>query len=308
MKARGLVLIGVSALLGLAAVAWVKKPVSAGMATVVAAKVPLNFGDQLTPAKLTLVEMPPTSIPQGAFQKIEEITGPNENRVVLHQMVPGETVLATKISGTGGRAILSMIIDPAMRAATIRVNDVTGTAGFVQPGDRVDVMLTRGSNNNMDKEGSDTTLLLQNVKVLGVDQQSDDKKDKPTVAKAVTLEVSPEDAQKLTLAGNIGSLSLALRNYATEDAVAARRLSVADLVPTTPKTTPDHPAAATKAEESHQTGPKVEVIRGVDPTSYEVRKDETVLGDTSNSAKPKPHKAKQAAVPSGKQVAQATNG
>jgi pilus assembly protein CpaB len=304
MKARGLVLIGVSALLGLAAIAWVKKPVSAGMSTVVVAKVPLNFGDQLTPAKLTLVEMPPASIPQGAFRKIEEITAPNENRVVLHAMVQGETVLTTKISGTNGRAILSTLIDPAMRAATIRVNDVTGAAGFVQPGDRVDVMLTRTANNQ-NKDGSDTTLLLQNVKVLGVDQQSDDKKEKPTVAKAVTLEVSPEDAQKLTLAGSIGNLSLALRNYADPDAVAARRLSVSDLVPTPPKATPDHPTPVNDEPHPPVPRPKFEVIRGTDPATYEVRKDGTVLsGDASHVTKA--NKAKQAAVPSTNQVVEAT--
>src|SRR5260221_8003747 len=76
-----------------------------------------------------------------------------------------------------------------------------------------------------------TAVLLQNVKVLGVDQQSDDKKDKPVVAEAVTLEVSPEDAQKLTLGSSIGSLSLALRNCSSADSVAPRSLSVEDLVP-----------------------------------------------------------------------------
>jgi pilus assembly protein CpaB len=207
--------------------------------------------------------MPPASVPQGAFTKIDELA--TDNRVVLRSMEPGETILANKVSGTGGRAILSTLIDPTMRAAAIRVNDVNGVAGFVQPGDRVDVMMTRAASN-ANRDNADTTLLLQNVKVLGIDQQADDKKDKVTVAKSVTLEVSPDDAQKLTLSSTIGSLSLALRNYATDESIVGRRISIGDLVPTVPKdATPLSPVEAPPAKHT------VEVIRGANGgTTYDV--------------------------------------
>jgi pilus assembly protein CpaB len=110
-------------------------------------------------------------------------------------------------------------------------------------------------------------MLLQNIKVLGVDQQADDKKDKPTVAKAVTLEVSPDDAQKLTLASSVGSLSLALRNFANPDPVRTRSLAVSDLVPSAPKSNTPTPVVVRAAS------PKVEILRGTDSTTYEVSRE-----------------------------------
>lgn len=295
MKARGLILLGVSALLGFAAVAWVKRPVAAvGMSTVVVAKVALNFGDQLTAPKMATVEMPPASVPQGAFDKIEDLA--KDNHVVLRSMAPGEPILATKVSGTGGRAILSTLIDPSMRAAAIRVNDVNGVAGFVQPSDRVDVLLTRSKTPN-DREQSDTTLLLQNIKVLGIDQQADDKTDKPTVAKTLTLEVTPDDAQKLTLASSIGSLSVSLRNYADPAAVTARRFTIGDLVPTIPNA----PQAEVEGPAPKHT---IEIFRGTDGTLYDVTRSGDVLPAEKSAMPPRPIKPK----PIRRQVVAETSG
>lgn len=264
MKARGLILLGVSGLLGLVAVAWVQKPAaSSGTVKVVVAKVTLNFGDRLIPEKLQVVEYPPASVPPGAFERIEQLAGADQDRVVLRAIDPQEPVLASKVSGTGGRAILSTVIDKDMRAVTISVNDVKGVAGFVEPGDRVDVLLTHSANGAAaDEQRND--VLLQNIKVLGVDQQADDKKDKPVVAKAVTLEVSPDDGQKLTLAASIGSLSLALRNFSNPDAVATRSVSTHDLVPSSGVKPAVVPVAVRPSR------PKVEILRGTDSTTYDV--------------------------------------
>jgi pilus assembly protein CpaB len=94
-----------------------------------------------------------------------------------------------------------------MKAVTIRVNDVEGVAGFVLPGDRVDVMLTR----QQDKAVAAADVVLQNVRVLAIDQLADERTEKPSVVKAVTLEVEVTAAQKLALAATVGTLSLALR-------------------------------------------------------------------------------------------------
>ena len=287
MKARGLVLIGVSALLGFAAVAWVKKPAASGdkMTSVVVAKVALNYGDPIKTEKLSLVRMPPSSVPEGAFDEISDLVDPKarEPRIVLRSMVAGEPILPGKVSGTGQKAILSTVIDPSMRATTVRVNDVNGVAGFVQPGDHVDVLLTRTKDE--DKKHPKIDILLQNVKVLGVDQQASDQKEKASVAKAVTLELSPEDTQKVTLAASIGSLSLALRNSADPESVRPRTLTLSDLVPTTPKKEDEpSPPPAPKP-------PTVEVLRGTDPTTYEVRRDSggtTVITGQAKSSAPKP--------------------
>jgi pilus assembly protein CpaB len=284
MKARGLVLLGVSGLLGFLAIAWVQKPVaSSDTVKVVIAKVALDFGDRLVPEKLQIVDYPPGSVPPGAFERIEQLAGPGEDRVVLRSIDPQEPVLASKVSGSGGRAILSTVIDKGMRAVTISVNDVKGVAGFVQPGDRVDVLLTRSAGSNAgDEQRND--VLLQNIKVLGVDQQADDKKDKPIVAKAVTLEVSPDDGQKLTLASSIGSLSLALRNFSNPESLPTRSLSSNDLVPEQPKAVVATPVVATPvvARAAHPAGSKVEILRGTDSTIYDVKNDGRVAMATGS--------------------------
>src|SRR6266852_1260761 len=190
MKIRSFVLIGLSLVLGLIAVMMIRNRDSSAstMAKVVTAKTVLNYGDRITRANLQVVDYPLQSVPAAAFSKIEDIATPGEERVALRTIVPGEPVLASKISGKGGRATLSTMIDKGMRAITIAVNDVKGVAGLIQVSDRVDVLLTRNDH-------SQTDVLLQNVKVLGIDQQATsdddkkDKKDKPVVAKAVTLEV-----------------------------------------------------------------------------------------------------------------------
>src|SRR3546814_8468377 len=119
-----------------------------------------------------------------------------------------------------------------MRAVTIRVNDVAGVAGFVLPGDRVDVLLTRDRTG---VEGGNvannllTDVLLQNVKVLGIDQDANQEKDKSSVAKAVTLEVSPQQAQKLALASQLGSLALMLRNLGDAEPEMVKTITTRDL-------------------------------------------------------------------------------
>ena len=117
-------------------------------------------------------------------------------RVVLAAIEANEPVLALKITGAGQRATLSALVG-GMKAVTIRVNDVEGVGGFVLPGDRVDVVLTR----QIDKGNATTDVVLQNARVLAVDQIADERADKPTVAKAVTLEVDTVGAQKIVACG-----------------------------------------------------------------------------------------------------------
>jgi pilus assembly protein CpaB len=116
-------------------------------------------------------------------------------------------------------------LQDGMKAVTIRVNDVEGVAGFVLPGDRVDVMLTR----QQDKIVAASDVVLQNVRVLAVDQIADERADKPSVAKAVTLEVEVASAQKLALAATVGTLSLALRKAGESTALNTRRITLSDL-------------------------------------------------------------------------------
>ena len=152
------------------------------------------------------VPWPSNGLPSGAYAKIQDIVS-GGRRVVLAAIEANEPVLALKITGPGQRATLSALVKPGMKAVTIRVNDVEGVGGFVLPGDHVDIVLTR----QVEKGNATTQVVLQNTRVLAVDQTADERAAKATVAKSVTLEVDTVDAQKLWLASSVGSLSLLLR-------------------------------------------------------------------------------------------------
>jgi pilus assembly protein CpaB len=258
---------------------------------IVVAKLPMNFGDTVTSEYLAEVDWPAATVPPEAFTSIEELTGTDERRVVLRAIQVNEPVLASKLSGAGGKATLSTILETDMRAVTIRVNDVNGVAGFVLPGDKVDVLLTRDESGNRSTRGGNpiTDILLHNVKVLGIDQKANDDEDKPKVARAVTLEVEPYDAQKLALASTVGSLSLALRNQADAEAEYTRTVRISDLKARIPVKETIEPAsvekdeapvavAAPKKRKTVYVAPpnpfaKVTVVRGVDSSTQSVLKD-----------------------------------
>jgi pilus assembly protein CpaB len=200
------------------------------LARVVVAGKELARGDVLRKDVLREIDWPASSVPEGAFASIQQILGDgSQERRARRSMVAGEPVLAAKVSGFGGRDTLGETLHLGMRAVSIRVNDVSGVAGFLLPGDRVDVLLTRQLDNGGKKDLA-TDVILQNVVVLAIDQLADEQHDKPKVARTATVEVSPEDAQKLALAMQVGTLSLALRNVVATDAVATDRVRVSDLV------------------------------------------------------------------------------
>lgn len=273
MRGRGIVMLAFALLLGVVSAflirQWLANQTPATAETlavkpVVVARIALNFGDRVTTSSLKVVDWPAATVPDGTFSKIAELTGEGEDRVVLRAMEAGEPVLSSKVSGQHGRAALSMIIDKDMRAVTIQVNEVYGVAGFVLPNDHVDVLLTR----KQDQKNPTNDVLLQNVKVLGVDQDASEQREKPAVARAVTLEVTTEQAQKLTLGSQVGTLSLALRNQANAEAERARTIDVSDLrvgeanVAEKPTAIPKLPAPDPLA--------KIEVLRGTKSETHEV--------------------------------------
>nr|WP_292571472.1 Flp pilus assembly protein CpaB [Mesorhizobium sp.] len=202
--------------------------------TVVVAAVPLKFGDTLSAEKLREVAWPSGAVPAGAFKTTKDLLAGEGTKQALQAIGTNEPVLATKITGPGQRATLSAVLAEGMKAVSIRVNDVLGVAGFVFPGDRVDVLLTRTVRSD-EGDKSFVDVLLQSVKVLAVDQVADESKDSPTVVKAVTVEVSTKDAQKLTLAAGAGQLSLALRQAAANKGEMTERVTLSDLTGDTPE-------------------------------------------------------------------------
>jgi pilus assembly protein CpaB len=239
VRSKTLTMIGIAIVFGLAAVfmaqKWLDRQSSRlreaqvapkpAAATVVVAAAPLRFGTELSTQHLREVAWPEGAIPNGAFTSIKDVVDGKTRRAALVAMEENEPVLKSKITGPGQRASLAAVIDPGMKALTVRVNDVNGVAGFVLPGERVDVLLTRST----DKDEAWADVLLQNVRVLAADQSADERADKPSVVKAVTLEVSTAQAQKLSLASTLGALSLVLRPAGIVDAEATKRIGIADL-------------------------------------------------------------------------------
>ena len=233
---------GVAILIGLAAVFLAnsylgkveqKQTTAAqGMVKVAVASAPLDFGTPITPDKVRLVDWPADSLPEGTFSSIPQLLPMNHTRVALRPMAANEPILRSKISGEGGRAAISAVLDPTKRAVAVRVGDVVGVAGFVLPGDVVDVLITRTpliANGAGGANGQITDVLLQKVRVIAIDQDASDNTDKPAVGKTATLEVSQIDAQKLALAQQVGQLSLALVNPAAETSPTVETVSTEDL-------------------------------------------------------------------------------
>jgi pilus assembly protein CpaB len=229
--------------------------------TIMVATNDLEFGNRIDPTLVKETPWPADSMPEGAFSTLEELLGDgSEGRVVLKPISKGEPLLKSKVSGFGGRATLSAVLPDSKRAFSIRVNDVSGVGGFLVPGDRVDILLTRSPGDRRDRDDQVSDVILQNITVRGIDQIADEDQNKPVVVRTVTVEVTPGQAQKLALAMQVGNLSLALRNTQTVEQQKLTTVSVGDLVHNAPK-----------AKRTIASRPKVRVRRGSDLTTEEVR-------------------------------------
>jgi pilus assembly protein CpaB len=252
---------------------------------IVVAAQPMAFGTQVSAQNTRLVAWPANSVPDGAFTKIADATS---DRVALRPIVVGEPVLASKVSGVNGRATLSANLPQGLVAFTVPVSATSGVAGFVRPGDVVDVLLTRQVPGDDSSRGDQMTdVLLQSVPVLAIDQTSDENKTDPAVGRTATLQVSTLDAQKLALATKVGALDLALRNVADQTPASTGTVLSRNLTGgpvhlvmrgAAPRSLSAAPvarmrSAATMAavDPPRRPGPTMTVVRGVQPTEYDVR-------------------------------------
>lgn len=236
MRAGSAISLGIAIVLGGAAAYLSKDLIQPGASgatmaslagTAVVAAQPLAFGTPLTPDNIREISWPSENIPEGAFRTIEEFLK-DGRRVTLASFQKNEPILSQKVTGPNQRATLSTLIEEGKRAVSVRVDEVRGVAGFILPGDRVDVILTRGENSQSSDNAS-ADVLIQNTKVLAIDQIIDEKQEKPTIAKAVTLELDMQQAQKVVLAQGIGRLSLVLRQAGEAESAPARRVLASEL-------------------------------------------------------------------------------
>ena len=245
MRMATIVSLGASAALGLAALfvaktmaphptaanAEVRPQVQPGVPVVVATHA-IAYGAKVQAGDLEVVNLPVKAVPEGAYATVQGIIGQEGGApVALTAIGPHEPVLASKLSGPGVRATIAATIAPGMRAYTIGVNEVAGGGGHVLPGDRVDVLLARTITGGAEDQGKRvrSDVVIQNVRVLGMDLDANPAEDKPFTAKTATLEVSVEDAQKLALAAESGTLSLALRRPGSSEIVSTRMMQVGDI-------------------------------------------------------------------------------
>jgi pilus assembly protein CpaB len=202
------------------------KAYAGGTTKVAVASAPLTYGTDITPDKIRFVDFPNTSIPVGAFTNAQQLLPQGKRRVALMPIAVNELILKDKISAEGQGASISALLPEGMRAATVRINDVSGVAGFIQPSDHVDVLITRSVGDNNSQV---TDVLLQNVRVMAMGKNAKDADGKPISARTATLEVNPIDAQKLALGEAAGSLSLVLRKPGDPNDPVVETVSINDL-------------------------------------------------------------------------------
>jgi pilus assembly protein CpaB len=251
-------MIGISFVIAAAAVIvasqWVSRQAALATRQVAVAAVDIDIGSRLTPQMVKVVPWPAGSVPDGAAAEAPPLV----DRVVRTAIAKGEPVLEAKLAPVGTTGGLSAIVAEGKRAMTVRVNDVVGVAGFALPGNYVDILVNTfedGAGASTDKDRSVSKIVLEHILVLAVAQEAGRDETKPKVVNAVTLEVTPEQAELLDLARSVGTLSLVLRNQVdpspaqTAGATKNRLLSIAPppaapVVPAETKPAPRRQVAA----------------------------------------------------------------
>lgn len=221
-KRRGLILITLSVLMavGAAYVAneWVIAKVmpdaesAENRQQVVAAAMSIPFATKVEERHLKFVDLPEDLAPEGFYTLTEDVVG-----MVSTTSIPrGEILIADRFRAHSAGSTLAALVETDMRAVTVRVDDVVGVAGFLLPGNRVDVLASRKQNNKR----AETDTILRNIKVLAVDQTAAADSNEPVIVRAVTLEMLPKQAEELVRARTEGSIQLTLRNPLAQEVEA----------------------------------------------------------------------------------------
>ena len=174
------------------------------------AKVPIPIGSKIIPEQLMVVQFPKESTPDGAFESPEKLAG----RVAVMNIAAREPITESRLAPEGTAAGLSAIIPEGYRAMTVKVDDAAGISGFIMPGALVDVVVVIDPREGSGMQDPISKIVLQNIKVLANGQNIDKPKDEREAnsVKAVTLQVTPEQAEKLALASSEGKLQLVMRS------------------------------------------------------------------------------------------------
>ena len=257
---RALVVLTGALLAGVIAVVlamqWANRKISEGLTQVAVAGRNIDAGERLSAENMRLASWPRASLVTGSAESTEALNG----RVTAQAITAGEPIIEQRLAASGVRPGLSAIISPGRRAMTVKVNEVIGVAGFALPGSFVDILATL--NHNGDPPIS--RIVLERIPVLAVAQEHTVKDEtKPKVVNAVTLEVTPEQAERLDLARSVGTLSMVLRNHTDKESVSSRGALIADIL-----RAPVGEGRQRIASPRPDTGlGRIEIIRGVQRSS-----------------------------------------
>jgi len=279
---RALMMMAVAVVLAFGAVIvaarWMSAQASGATNKVAVALVDISLGARLSPEMVRMVDWPTSAMPPGAITDAKLV----DTRVARTSIQRGEPVMEGKLAPPGTTGGLSAVVADGKRAMTVRVNDVVGVAGFALPGNFVDILVNtqgEGAKNNSNKDQSISKIVLERILVLAVAQESSRDETKPKVVNAVTLELTPDQAEKLDLARSVGTLSLVLRNQVdpkpvnTEGATKTTLLDVktAPAPGARPVAAPRHRPAARRVAvlRTSARGEQVEVIKGLNRSTQQ---------------------------------------
>lgn len=198
-----------------------------GLISVVVAGQDIDFGTTIEGHKLTTIMWPADSVPPGTFADYATLLpqSGDDPRRAKRAMAQGELVLANKVSDFGEKVTIVQTLGKNTRAMAIKVDAQSSVGGFVTPGDTVDILLTQGRGASLR-----AVTILQNIRIIGVDQQADEQNEQANIAKTVTVEVTPEQGQKLALAGQAGRLSLTLRTLDSVSDTPMESIRLSDII------------------------------------------------------------------------------
>jgi len=284
---RALIMVGVALFLALAAVVvaaqWIAGQSASNSNKVAVAMLDVSMGARLTPELINMVDWPASAVPTGAISDPKALEG----RITRSNIQRGEPILENKLAPAGTTGGLSSVVAEGKRAMTVRVNDVVGVAGFALPGNFVDILVNTQSDSGGDhmvREQPISKIVLERILVLAIAQEANRDDTKPKVVNAVTLELTPEQVEKLDLARSVGTLSLVLRNQIdpqsanTEGATKSSLFGELKLPMPTPRSevpqvrpAPPQAPRTPAPPRAEPSGDKVEVIKGLERSSQQFK-------------------------------------
>ena len=274
-NARALTMMAFAVILAFVAVIvaarWINAQASGNTNKVAVALLDISLGARISPEMVRMVDWPANALPPGAFNDPKLL----DARVTRTSIQHGEPIMESKLAPPGTQGGLSAVVGEGKRAMTVRVNDVVGVAGFALPGNYVDILVNTQdelAKNASGRDPSISKIVLERILVLAIAQESSRDDTKPKVVNAVTLELTPDQAEKLDLARSVGTLSLVLRNQIEDKPVNTEGATKTSLLDT--KVAAQVPAPAPRPVVRHRVvqgpaGPQVDVIKGLERSSQQ---------------------------------------